>query len=65
LEGFFPLKYAILSFEKCLKFLISGFQRGDIFQTVTILNGKDPVKYFFLFPNGIAGWWWGGLNRNL
>jgi len=28
---FFPLKYAILSFEKGLNYKISGFQRGDIF----------------------------------
>jgi len=25
---------------------------------VTILTWKDPVKYVFLFPNGIAGQWW-------
>jgi len=30
LEGIFQLKYAILSFEKCLNHQISGFQRGDI-----------------------------------
>ena len=28
---FFPLKYAILSFWKCLNNYILGFQRGDIF----------------------------------
>jgi len=48
LEGFFPLKYAILSFGKCLNYWMSGFQRGDIF----FLNCdntelKDPLKYFF------------------
>jgi len=37
-EGFFPSNYAILSFGKCLIYLISGFQRGGIFLTVTILN---------------------------
>jgi len=25
---------------------------------VTILSLKDPLKYFFLFPNGIAGRLW-------
>jgi len=25
---------------------------------VTILNWKDPLKSFILFPNGIAGRWW-------
>ena len=31
LKGIFTLKYAFLSFEKCLNDSISGFQRGDIF----------------------------------
>jgi len=26
-----PLKYAILSFGKCLNYQISGFQKGDFF----------------------------------
>ena len=39
-EGFFPLNYAILSFGKCLNYWILGFQRGDIFYIVTILNWK-------------------------
>jgi len=30
-EGFFLLSYAIFSFGKCLNYLISGFQMGDIF----------------------------------
>ena len=55
---FFPLKYEILSFGKCLNYWISGFQRGNIFLIVTILNWKDPLKYFFLFPNSIAGRLW-------
>jgi len=55
LEGFFSLKYEILSFEKCLNDYSSGFQRGDIFLILTILNCKDPLKYFFVFPNAIAG----------
>jgi len=25
---------------------------------VTILNWKDPIKYFFVLPNGIAGRQW-------
>jgi len=54
-KDFFPLKYEILSYEKCLNFWISSFQTGDIFWIVTILNLKDPLKYFFLFPNGISG----------
>jgi len=29
--GIFPLKYEILSFEKCLNDSISGFQGADIF----------------------------------
>jgi len=37
-EGFFPLNCAILSFQKCLNYQISGFQRGDIFFIVTIMN---------------------------
>jgi len=40
----FSLKYAILSFRKCLNYYILRFQRGDIFETVTILNWKDPQK---------------------
>jgi len=31
LEGFFPLNYEILSFEKCLNYYIPGSQRGEIF----------------------------------
>jgi len=31
---------------------------SDIFSTVTVLNYKDPIKYFFLFQNGIAWWYW-------
>jgi len=30
MERIFPIKYAILSFRKCLNYKISGFQRGDI-----------------------------------
>jgi len=30
---------------------------------VTILNLKDPLKYFFLFPNGIAGRKWVKIKR--
>jgi len=29
-EGFFPLNYAVLSFERCLNYSNSGFQRSDI-----------------------------------
>jgi len=35
---FASLKYEILSFGKCLSHKISGFQRGDIFKIVAILN---------------------------
>jgi len=38
MEGFLALKYAILSFGKCLNNKISGFERGDILSIVTILN---------------------------
>jgi len=38
LEEFFPLKYEILSIEKGLNDEISGFQTGDNFIIVTILN---------------------------
>ena len=55
LKGFFPLKYAILSFGKCLNNQILGFQRGYVLRIVTVLNWKDPLKYFFLLPNCIAG----------
>jgi len=55
MEGFFPLKYAILSYEKCQNCEISGFLRGDIVYNETILNWKDPLKYFFLSANCIAG----------
>jgi len=30
-KKFSPLKYAILSFGKCLSNYVSGFQRGDVF----------------------------------
>jgi len=32
IKRIFPLKYAILSFGKCLNYWISGFQRDDIFK---------------------------------
>ena len=38
MEDFFPLKYAVLNFGKYPNYNILGFQRGDIFQIVTILN---------------------------
>jgi len=38
LEGFFPLKYEILNFEKFLNYYILGFQRGDIFLIKTIMD---------------------------
>jgi len=38
IERNLPFKYTILSFGKCLNYSISGFQRGDIFLIVIMLN---------------------------
>jgi len=44
---FFQLKYAILSFGKCLNNQISGFQRGDIFLNCdkTELNRSSKIDF--------------------
>jgi len=47
IQRIFPLKCATLSFGKCKNYQISGFQRGDIFLILTILNEKERLKYFF------------------
>ena len=40
---------------KLINFRFAG---GWYFLLVRILNWKDPLKYFFLFPDGIAGRYW-------
>jgi len=54
-KDFFPLKYEILSFEKCPNYLISGFQRGDIFLNCDNAELKRSSKIFFPLSNGTAG----------
>jgi len=51
-----PTEIRNLKLWKMPKFLILGFQKGDIFLIVTMLNSKDPIKYFFLFPNERHRW---------
>ena len=49
--------------EGCVRYRFDFIGHGQ-FQIVTVLNSKDPLKYFFLFPDGIAGRWW-VINVNL
>jgi len=48
LNGFFTLKYAILSFGKYLNNYISGFQRGDNFLKCDDTDGKIHKNIFSL-----------------
>jgi len=47
MEGVFPLKYAILSFGKCLNYSIPGFQWDDIFLNYDNTEPKRSPKLKF------------------
>jgi len=45
-KDFFSIKIRNFKLWKCLNYYISGFQRGDIFWIVTLLNWKAFVFFF-------------------